>query len=93
MTELEILNKISENFGYKYKVHNGNEVVMEDFLGVDHNPTLEILGRDYCGHLEYKSIKDVILDWCDFVQLWKTEFPDLHDLHEALEKMYGGIDK
>ena len=86
MTELEILQKISEGFGYKYKVHSGKNVVMDDFFGLDHKPTLEILGRDYCGHLEYESIKAAILDWCDFVQLWKTEFPDLH---EALEKMYG----
>lgn len=72
MTELEMLDKISENFGYKYKVHNGNEVVMEDFLGVDHDPTLEILGKDYCGHLEYKSIKDVIIDFVILFQHGKT---------------------
>lgn len=60
------------------------------FFGLDHKPTLEILGKTYCGHFEYESIKAAILDWRDFVQLWKTEFPDLH---EALEKMYGSIDK
>lgn len=79
MTELGMLDKISENFGYKYKVHNGNEVVMEDFLGVDHNPTLEILGKDYCGHLEYKSIKDVIIDFCDLISAWKNRMPDLYE--------------
>lgn len=90
MTELEILQEISEGFGYKYKVHSGKNVVMDDFFGLDHKPTLEILGKTYCGHFEYELIKDAILDWRDFVQLWKTEFPDLH---EAIEKMYGGIDK
>lgn len=32
MTELEILQEILEGFGYKYKVHSGKNVVMDDFF-------------------------------------------------------------
>ena len=38
---------------------------MDDGLGIDHVSTTKIIGENFCGHLEYNSVEDMLLDWLE----------------------------
>ena len=54
---------ICDCFDYNYKIHDNGRVVLDDGLSIDHNATLDLLGQDFPGHLEYNSIYEMLADW------------------------------
>ena len=65
MNKQSVLKTICDCFDYNYKIYEDGKVVIDDGLGIDHKATLEVLNKNYCGHLEYESIDEMLVDWLD----------------------------
>ncbi len=76
MQKEDIVKKICDCFDYNYKFFEDGRFVMDDDLGVDHKSTTDWLGSNYCGHLEYQSIDDMLLDWLDELKTVPNAFID-----------------
>lgn len=65
MEKLNIIKEICNYFDYYYTIYEDGRVVIDNGLDIEHESTLEWLNYSYCGHLEYKSIDDMLFDWLD----------------------------
>lgn len=65
MTKKDVVNEICNCFDYNYKIYDDGRIVLDDGLGVDHKATTEWLNKDFCGHQEYKSIDEMMIDWLE----------------------------
>lgn len=63
MTKKDVVKTVCDCFDYNYKIYDDGRIVLDDGLGVDHIPTTEWLGADFCGHIEYNSIDEMLTDW------------------------------
>ena len=60
---INLLKSLCDCYDFTYRVHTGERIVIEDNIGADHSPTLDWLGRDFCGHWEYPSLVSALFDW------------------------------
>ena len=74
-----VLKTIMDAFDYDYKIYNNGTVVIDDGLSTEIPSTLEKVGKNYCGHLEYKSIDEALINWL-------TELKNGKDAQKVFEK-------
>lgn len=65
MKKEDVVREICNGFNYNYTIYEDGRVVLDDGLGVDHTPTTEWLNNDFCGHIEYQTIDDMLIDWLE----------------------------
>ena len=88
MKKEEVVKEICNCFDYNYSIYDDGRVVIDDGLGVDHEPTTEWLNNDFCGHIEYQSIDAMLLDWLEELKNGNKENVFLEEI-EFIEQNCG----
>lgn len=69
--KLESFTHICDLYDYVFRFYDDGRIVMEDKILEDTN--CQWIGKDDCGHLEYLSIDDVLIDWLDEIKSNENE--------------------
>lgn len=73
--KLEVLTHICDLYGYLFRFYRDGRIVMEDTILKDTN--CNWIGQNSCGHLEYNSLDEMLIDWLD--ELKKNEGKEQFD--------------
>lgn len=63
--KLEVLTRICDWYGYLFRFYPDGRLVLQMILANTREEETEWRGKDDCGHLEYKNIDDMLVDWLD----------------------------
>lgn len=69
--KLEILTRICDWYGYMFRFYPDGRLVLQMLLANTKEEEFEWIGKDDCGHLEYQTIDEMLIDWLD--ELKKNE--------------------
>ena len=63
--KLEILTRICDWYGYGFRFYPDGRLVLQMLRDNTKEKDFEWRGKDDCGHLEYQSLDDMLIDWLD----------------------------
>lgn len=69
--KLETFTHICDLYEYVFRFYENGRIVMEDRILEDTNCKWK--GKSDCGHLEYLSIDDMLIDWLDEIKSNENE--------------------
>lgn len=83
----EVMARICNSFDYMWRFYPNGKFVMEDrLLTAIRRSDCDILGKSSCGHLEYNSLDEMLLDWCDMLKTNKAHWEEELAIIENISK-------
>lgn len=83
--KLETFTHICDLYDYVFHFYEDGRIVMED--RVLENSNCDWKGKNECGHLEYSSIDEMLIDWLDEIKNNKSLQSILKEEIEFIEQM------
>lgn len=83
--KLESFTHICDLYDYVFRFYDDGRIVMEDRILEDTN--CEWRGENKCGHLEYSSIDQMLIDWLDEIKNTDTVKAILEDEIQFIEQL------
>ena len=59
MTKKDVINEICNCFDYDYKIFDDGRIILDG----NGEATIEWLNKNFCGHKEYQSVDEMLIDW------------------------------